>query len=531
MTSAPSFPAGGSTDRGWIWLVAWSALALSELAVLSSQYLNQDVAWYCYMARRWLDGARLYHDVVDTNPPLIVWLSVPPTWIAGVAGLPLPWVVIGYVSALVAASVCACATLLKRAWPEASAVESRVLITAVLFCALPLAGREFGQREHLALLLALPYIVAAAARLAGRPLPTRVATALGVSAGLGLAIKPHLLAVAVVVEAVLVVARRHLASIGRRETAAMAIVVMAYVVVVLVWFREYLDIAGMVGQIYGGLNPEPRQLLASPALRVWGLGLICIVAATLARQGRSLAMALMAGATGALIGGLWQLKGWYYHMYPALSLAVLSLVVTAVTAADRLSPTASRRLTTRSVALVLVLAMVTWGAREAWRTRTRPAVDTVTPLLEVARSIPPGAPIYVIGMLLLPGVPVLTYSGRPWSGRHNSLWFLPGLYRDELSSRESTFTFRRAEAMPPLERRLYDEIIGDLCAAPPAMLVVETVTHQGPGGRRPFDLLTYYRQDRRFARLFASYRPVTRTGAFTAYVRADDGAGCEAAGT
>ena len=132
-----------------------------------------------------------------------------------------------------------------------------------------------------------------------------------------------------------------------------------------------------------------------------------------------------------------------------------------------------------------MLGMVAWSAREAWRVRSRPALDTVAPLLDVARATPEGQPIYVLGMLLLPGMPVLTYSGRPWSGRHNSLWFLPGLYIDELSSHDSTFTFRRPDRMPPLERRLYDEIIGDLCSAPPAMLVVESVTHQDleAGGR------------------------------------------------
>ena len=239
VTSAPSLPAEDVARWRWIWLVAWIAMALSELAVLGSHYLNQDVAWFCYMARRWLDGATLYRDVVDTNPPAIVWLTVPPVWLSGATGVAVPGVFIAYVGLIVTACARVCAALLKRAWPDASEIDHRLVLTAIVFCALPLAGKEYGQREHLALLLALPYVITAAVRLAGRPLTAPVAVALGAFAGLALGTKPHLLAVAVFVEAVLIVSRRSLASLRRPEAIAMAATVAAYPLAVLVWFPEY----------------------------------------------------------------------------------------------------------------------------------------------------------------------------------------------------------------------------------------------------------------------------------------------------
>ena len=44
--------------------------------------LKDDIAWLLYVARRCLSGRELYVDVVEVNPPLIIWLSAIPLTIA-----------------------------------------------------------------------------------------------------------------------------------------------------------------------------------------------------------------------------------------------------------------------------------------------------------------------------------------------------------------------------------------------------------------------------------------------------------------
>src|SRR3954453_8407507 len=44
--------------------------------------LKDDIAWLLYVARRWLAGRELYVDVVEVNPPLIVWISAIPLSLA-----------------------------------------------------------------------------------------------------------------------------------------------------------------------------------------------------------------------------------------------------------------------------------------------------------------------------------------------------------------------------------------------------------------------------------------------------------------
>src|SRR5580692_471694 len=44
--------------------------------------LKDDIAWLLYVARRWMAGRELYIDVVEINPPLIIWISAVPSEIA-----------------------------------------------------------------------------------------------------------------------------------------------------------------------------------------------------------------------------------------------------------------------------------------------------------------------------------------------------------------------------------------------------------------------------------------------------------------
>ena len=63
-------------------LLLGAALAIMLFAVMRTP-LKDDIAWLLYVARRWMAGRALYVDVVEVNPPLIVWLSAVPIQIGG----------------------------------------------------------------------------------------------------------------------------------------------------------------------------------------------------------------------------------------------------------------------------------------------------------------------------------------------------------------------------------------------------------------------------------------------------------------
>src|SRR3954467_2860204 len=109
--------------------------------------LKDDIAWLLYVARRWMAGRELYVDVVEVNPPLIVWISAGPLEIA-------QWLDVG--PQFVAMPVFI-AAVLGCAWWSAGLLRSRdgifadrlpvfAIIGSVL---LILPGADLGQREHL----------------------------------------------------------------------------------------------------------------------------------------------------------------------------------------------------------------------------------------------------------------------------------------------------------------------------------------------------------------------------------------------
>ena len=67
--------------------------------------VNPDVAWLLYAAGRVLDGQKLYVDIIETNPPLIVALMAGVEWIARGVGAPAIVVVKPILLAMVALSL------------------------------------------------------------------------------------------------------------------------------------------------------------------------------------------------------------------------------------------------------------------------------------------------------------------------------------------------------------------------------------------------------------------------------------------
>ena len=134
---------------------------LTGLLYYLSGDINHDSAWFLDATERWLNGAELYVDLIETNPPLAFYLTAPVILVAQWTGLFAPHVFVVYVFAVIGGSVALIRRLLIDAGDLPKALKHGIPLAALfVFVAGPL--RDFGQREHLATILALPYFVLAA---------------------------------------------------------------------------------------------------------------------------------------------------------------------------------------------------------------------------------------------------------------------------------------------------------------------------------------------------------------------------------
>src|SRR5690242_1343332 len=166
-------------------------LLIGAIPVFQSM-VNHDVAWILYIADRVLHGSTLYKDIVEINPPLIVWLNIPIVALAHLVGASSIVVFRIVVLALIAGSL-ALSVRIIGPLHGADGADWVIMLLAACFALVAFPGYDFGQREHLLLILALPYVLLTVARARGRVPTAALAIGVGIAAGVGLAIKPFFL--------------------------------------------------------------------------------------------------------------------------------------------------------------------------------------------------------------------------------------------------------------------------------------------------------------------------------------------------
>lgn len=481
--------------------------------------VNHDAGWYLFAAGRLLDGARLFVDVVDVNPPLIIYFSMPPVLVARALGTPEVLTFHCYVLLLAAVSLAATHALLRRAGAVAGP-WSRHLLTGVLaFLLIASVGQDFGQREHLAAIHMLPYLGLFSVRAAGMRVSTVAAVAIGLFAGLGLALKPYYLAAPALLAGWTLLRTRSFRSLLSPENVAVVAVHGVYVLHFLFWPADMLDgwweTLDLALDTYVGVQPGSRgelaRMLGMPV--VWlSVGAAAVVLVPWSRRTRATCAPFALAGLGMLGAALWQGKGWSYHFLPALVFAFASIAMLLLGCTGR----KLRPLAAVGTALALA-AVMSWHLPNTVEVRRQ---DTrINKLARDVARIADGGPIVALDTAMIPSFPMLTYMDEAWSSRFNSLWPLPGIYRDRPGN-GGGFSYRAMQERTASERYLANAVLEDLRRWPPELVLVR----KSPCPKMPprFAVLEWLRVDPAFRRFWSGYALHASSKQFDFYRRAGD---------
>ena len=522
---------------------------------LVPQFLSRtlpDISFLLYAAGRVLDGATLYVDLIEINPPLIVWLNLPIVAAARALGMSE---ILAYriaVTLLLAGSVALSARVLRRTEATAPSVlpSFRLSVLILTFALFVLPRLDWGEREHLMLALVLPYLLLGVARLSPRsprqgatgarapdadravagipdasapvaPAGLRGDVLIGLAAAFGIAIKPQFVLLWLVREAIVFAHTRRLTP----EGLIVPLAGIAYLGAVAVFAPGYIELVRTHGPAYQTFIHNPLLVTAllgdGAALAIGAL----IVAVALWRwTGRAELRLVLAGATLACyLAAVFQLKGWRYHFLPALALGWMLLVVLALSVRRPLARWTERLFASiaGASALTVALAAVAGAILQA----TDPldprydADPSIGRLLPVLREHAPGRPVMVLSPNMASGFPLTQYAGTRWVQRYSNLWPVVAAY-DSAIKDPAPFRFRPPAAADPLEAELRASVAEDLARGnPDLVLVLRTGPDEPRWGMRRLDLIEFLSADSAFAQAFAAYDSVGVVGQYVVHRR------------
>ncbi|WP_162789279.1 MULTISPECIES: hypothetical protein [Sphingomonas] len=397
-----------SSRRAPAWALAVGMALFAALLQASFIPIDGDISWLITVSERVLDGQRLYVDVIEVNPPASVWLYLPWVALARLCGLRPEGVIVG--ATLVGALLSLRATLrLTARLPQAS--NPVAVAAAVGFVTLLLPGGLFAQREHVALLLAIPTIAAIVLLGHRGRLPRRTALLAGLGAGLIIAIKPHF-ALALLLPAL--GASRKLRSPAPLLVPALvaAAVVALYALAVVLFEPAFLTLLPMLAATYLPMGPPWWHYFASSLLIV-PAALVAAAVLLRARPGNGLAAGWLLGGVGFALAGLLQWKNYANHAFPGVALCLAGVVLLLLSGAG--DPRRRRTIGIGVAALALALVSQTVSIR-----------PDPTLAVAIARVAPPHPTMMTLGSDLVTGHPVVRNIGGRWVGRRAALFTAAG---------------------------------------------------------------------------------------------------------
>lgn len=479
--TADNPPAMSSRRYSAWWVVFVVALGLAQQAWSS---LDCDVSWLITAAERVIDGATLYRDIEEVNPPASVLLYMPPVVLARALALRVEPATVVMVTALAGLCIAQAARLIDQ--PAGTRGQ---LAASAAFVLLVLPADLFAQREHVALIAGLPMLALLVARAEGRAVGRRDAWTAGLGAGMMVAIKPHLVLALLPVTGWAILRQR---SIGRTlgaEWIAFALLCSGYAAVVLLAFPLYL----------GHMLPLLR-LVYLPGRDSWfhlltgTMVLIPAIAATLTlwlARGRPAppAAAALLATGGFVIAGLVQGKGYLNHGFPAIATGLLAIAL-------ELSRPGTARYFGALCGSVLALFSTYGYARVVQPYALRDAV---------LRIGPPHATLIGISDDFALGHPLTRWVEGRWVGRRGSLW-VTGNARQQLEdpmlAPADRAAYRRVEAKDAAM------LAADIAYGRPDIVLVDAVFGNAWIAAHPA-----------VARAMLCYRPAAKVGTVTLWSR------------
>jgi hypothetical protein len=477
---------------------AVALLCVCGLATALLVYLravtNNDVATLLHEAEKVLGGAKLYSDIVEVNPPLIVYLNMPPVLLAWMLGVSPASTFVFYVFAFTCLSlaliwrVTDCRTPGETGWP------ARLTALGVLAIYTIFPSTDFGEREHLLLIFCMPYLFLTIRRVQGLSFDNYAALLIGCLAGLGFALKPHFVLAPLLLEIYLILHFRRLQFFP--EALAAAFVMLVYAASILLLTPLYLQ------------RIVPYALLVYNA--GYGIGLLdivlcwqgCLLAlltifhfATRAKQPTPVYLDVFLIVSAVFyIAYVAQMKIFYYHLLPVSAMLFMTLLFISMSESMR-----NKWSGIGSVAAIIVMSTILTVPLTKGTFQT----PVMEPMLQAMTAYAKGSATLALSSYNWPVYPMAALAET--RTELPGIWLLPGAER-RLAASRSANDLNMVRKLEEVEHYAADTVIEAFTRDRPALVIVDEHDRRFEG--LAFDYIDFFSRDPRFRSLWQDYHRI-----------------------
>jgi hypothetical protein len=309
------------------WWIPVTVLCLIAYWIQINTYLYKDTTILSHLAGLMLQGQTYGHYIYEINPPLILYLQIPPIIITKLTGIKIIYCLPAYFICLILGCLACAHYLFKKLFKQNTHLI--YLMSYTLACVLLFQSESsFGQREHLLIILTMPYLLLAACRLENRPVKKILAVLIGVMAGIGFSIKPFFVLTLFFIELLFVYRQKNIFGWLRIESIIASLIVLFYGLVIVIFYRPYWQIVLPLLRPYLNGIVKPWDIILT-----YGYFLFCFTATVMSlftkkiEPNSTVKRIFSLALIGYLISFLIPRVAWYYHILPALSITYLYFVL------------------------------------------------------------------------------------------------------------------------------------------------------------------------------------------------------------
>lgn len=463
---------------------------------------NPDTAWLIYAAKRFLEGQKLYVDILETNPPLIIWISTLPVMLGNLLHISSFQIFSFLVTILNLCSIFLIAVLIRKQVFFSDKINYSVVILYISFALFLMSPAVYGQRELLFIALVLPYLFLSLSSIIRRPLSVLVIF----MAAIGFAIKPFFMLLWGLNELHIAVEKRRFRTIFAWHNWFIGAVQITYFTSIYYFTPEYItEILPVLQVTYFTFN-SPLENLLSPIIKIAGAAIAVVFLAKL--KGEYLRIVLrMSVWLFACIGLIIvQRKEWINHLYPMtfMTLLIISIVLLYLIKEWKSLnlDIGYQKFIALCVSVSLLVAAVYLDSVFTHNMFVKPSKLSEKLLIELETKAK-GRYIYPLANNIQPAFPVFSLSGAVFHGGFHQLWPVMGLLVREQQGDNS-------EEFLAAKKWFIDKIVRDFTNYPPYLVIVDDNVNMeivstypvNPENRNIIDVLS---RDGRFARIWHNY--------------------------